>query len=38
MAVTDVEFKRAEARAQKERQAGYVRSARYDRRRRRVIL
>ena len=38
MAVTEVEFKRAEARAQKEREAGYVRSARYDRRRRRVIL
>jgi len=38
MAVTEVEFERAEARAQKERQAGCVRSTRYDRRRRRVIL
>ena len=38
MAVTEQEFERAEARAQEEREAGHVLSARYDRRRRRVLL
>ena len=38
MAVTEREFERAEARAQEERKAGHVLSARYDRRRRRVIV
>ena len=38
MAVTEREFERAEARAREEREAGHVLSARYDRRRRRVIV
>ena len=38
MAVTEQEFERAEARARKEREAGHVLSARYDRRRRRVVV
>lgn len=38
MAVTEREFERAEAQAQEEREAGHVRSARYDRRRQRVIV
>lgn len=38
MAVTELEFDRAEAQAENEREAGHVLSARYDRRRRRVIL
>ncbi len=37
MVISEQEFERAEARAQKEREAGHVISARYDRRRRRVI-
>ena len=38
MAVTEQEFHRAGARAKKEREAFHVRSARYDRRRRRVTV
>ncbi|MYF06483.1 MAG: DUF2442 domain-containing protein [Rhodospirillaceae bacterium] len=37
MVTSEQEFERAEARSQKEREAGHVISARYDRRRRRVI-
>ena len=35
--ISEQEFERAEARTRKEREAGHVISARYDRRRRRVI-
>ncbi len=38
MAVTDPEFERAEDRARNEREAGHALSARYDRRRRRVVV
>ena len=38
MVLTKPEFKRAEVQARKEREFGHVRSARYDRRRRRVIV
>ena len=38
MAVTEAEFEKAQARARAERDAGHVRAARFDRRRRRVIV
>ena len=38
MAVTEREFEKAQARAQEEREGGYVLSARYNRRRQRVIV
>ena len=38
MAVTESQFERAEAQAKREREAGHVLSARYDRRRRRVAV
>ncbi len=38
MAVTEGDFERAEARAREEREGGYVLSARYDRRRQRVVV
>ena len=38
MAITEMELERASARTQKERDAGHALSARYDRRRRRVVV
>ena len=38
MAVTEMELERAAAQTQKERDAGHALSARYDRRRRRVVV
>ncbi len=38
MAITELELERAAARTREEREAGHVLSARYDRRRRRVVV
>ena len=38
MAITEMEWERASARTQEERDAGHALSARYDRRRRRVVV